>query len=158
MIFERKRFAHSTVLCANDFSLKEMVVFPSAVLSKVQSLSMRGWISQPIEELSSLSTNVLLDQEISIKTQSRKTHISYILIWKSLESITNSKTNENEWKRNQQVSKIYEIHTNATPNLETTAYLCATYAQPMRELCAKSYHATWAGCLCSSAAAENIDL
>ena len=80
LIFERKRFAHSTVLCANDFSLKEMIVFPSAVLSKVQSLSMRGWISQPTEEPTNLSTIVLLDQEIPIKTQSQKTHTKHALI------------------------------------------------------------------------------
>ena len=64
-------------------------------------------------------------------------------------------------KGTKKLLKSMKIHGNATPNLETAAYLCASYAQPMRELCAKSYHAPWAGWsvgLCSSAAAENIDL
>ena len=64
-------------------------------------------------------------------------------------------------KGTKKLLKSMKIHGNATPNLETAAYLCASYAQPMRELCAKSYHAAWAGWsagLCSSAAAENIDL
>ena len=130
-----------------------LFVFLNVILSKVQSLSMRGWISQPTEEPTNLSTIVLLDQEIPIKIQSQRTLISHILIWKALESI----------KKLLKPMKIngMKIHGNATPNLETAAYLCASYAQPMRELCAKSYHAPWAGWsagLCSSAAAENIDL
>ena len=144
------------------FFIKKIVVFPSAVLSKVQSLSMRGWISQPTEEPTNLSTIVLLDQEIPIKIQSQRTLISHILIWKALESIKKLlKPMKISGKGTKKLLKSMKIHGNATPNLETAAYLCASYAQPMRELCAKSYHAPWAGWsagLCSSAAAENIDL
>ena len=162
MIFEQKRFAHSTVLCANDILLKSKLVFSNAKMSKVQSLSMRGWFSQPMEEPTNLSTNVLLDHEIPIKIQSQRTLISHILIWKVLESIKKFlKPMKISGKVTKQFLKSMKIHGNVTPNLETAAYLCASYAQLMRELCAKSYHAPWAGWsagLCSSAAAENIDL
>ena len=95
---------------------------------------MRGWISQPIEEPNSLSTNVLLDQEISIKTQSRKTHISYILIRKPLETHQKaSKINENEWKRNQKASKINENPWKRDPEPGNRSLsmrnLCASYAR-----------------------------
>ena len=162
MIFEQKRFAHSTVLCANDFLLKCKLASSNAKMSKVRSLSMRDWFSQPTEEPTNLSTNVLLDHEIPIKIQSQRTRISQILIWKVLESIKQFlKPMKINGKGTKKLLKSMKIHGNATPNLETAAYLCASYAQPMRELCAKSYHAPWAGWsagLCSSAAAENIDL
>ena len=80
MTFEQKRFAHSTVLCASDILLKSKLVFSNAKMSKVQSLSMRGWFSQPTKEPTNLSTNVLLDHEIPIKIQSQRTLISHILI------------------------------------------------------------------------------
>ena len=39
-------------------------------------------------------------------------------------------------KGTKQLLTSMEINGNATPNLETAAYLCASYAQAMRKLCA----------------------
>ena len=99
-------------------------------MSKFQSLSMRGWFSQPTEEPTSLSRNVLLDHEIPIQIQSPRTFISHILIWKALGSIKKLlKPMKISGKGTKQLLKNMRINGSSTPHLENAAHLCASYAR-----------------------------